>query len=621
MKTKKIVGLVTASAILLSSVSGCSLLNGKQKEAVTDAVEGYVDAVKEGKYDKSVDFVLDGEDYFQENEFDGPTQELLNAVLDASEYEVDEIEIDDDEATAVVIFSIPDLDSIADEGYSFDEFIDAVADIDESVDEEFRFELSMDDDEWFIAGDSTSDFADFLAGLVADLEFSGLSESAAVEAVQTFVDYLAQGDIMSAYAMSPVDSDAFSDMEDMEEFLGEVNGFTEVFSAYFSNLDVTYEATEVTEDSITVTLTGTAPDAEPAIAAAVSDHDIMVPIYADYLESMINNTFDITSVINEIFSVAADAISTASPAAYTSTAEVTVDEDGNYYVDPADGFIVDFDFPEVASSDELLPEALDLLLSQGRITQAQYDEYMGGGSSSVSGADASLNLIEAGDDLYDYDFYITSSNIEVDVQTWDYYDEGAVFQYEVALDGTEIMSGSYVMPNDDEDMIEIMIPYTGEPSGIYNIIVFDEGATTSTVLAELELVILSEGAPIGDVDFGESMSYVEVSDDFYTFHFVDGSGNWMDNDDYYPSNRGEIDFVARTWDYYDEGATMGCDIYCDGECVGSVVAVNDEDYNDTFEFEWEPNGGLSDGDYTFVLYDVDSDSVFGMAYATVVTEN
>ncbi len=145
MKTKKIVGLVTASAILLSSVSGCSLLNGKQKEAVTDAVEGYVDAVKEGKYDKSVDFVLDGEDYFQENEFDGPTQELLNAVLDASEYEVDEIEIDDDEATAVVIFSIPDLDSIADEGYSFDEFIDAVADIEESVDEEFGFELAMDD--------------------------------------------------------------------------------------------------------------------------------------------------------------------------------------------------------------------------------------------------------------------------------------------------------------------------------------------------------------------------------------------------------------------------------------------------------------------------------------------
>ena len=622
MNTKKIVSAVTASTILLASVSGCSLLGGKDKAAIQEVVEGYVDAVKDGKYNKTADFVLDEEDYFQENAFDGPTQELLDAVMAVSEYEVGDIEVDKDSATCVVTFTLPDLDSIADEGYSFDEFIDAIADIEDTVEEDFSFDLSKDGDEWFIEGDSTADYADFLAGIVADLEFSGLSESAAIAAVETFVDYLAQGDVMSAYAMSPVDSDAFSDMEGMEEFLGEVNGFTSIFSAYFSNLDVTYEATDATEDSITVTLTGTAPDAEPAIAAAVSDHGIMVPIYADYLESMINGDYDVTAVMNAIFNVAADAISTASPAAYTSTAVVTVDEDGNYYVDPSDDFMVDFDFPEVAGSDELLPEALDLLLSQGRISQADYDTYMGNGSGNVpvTGTDATLVLIEGGDDLYDYYTSVTDSALVVNVRTWAYYNRGDEFGYEISYEGEEIMSGTYVMPDNSDDMIIIEIPVVGEPSGTYDIVVYDEGSSSS-ILANMELIVLENGAPNGDVPFGASMDYTEVSDDFYTFHFVDGNGDWMDGEDTYPSNRGAVSFVARTWGYYDEGSMMGCDIYCDGECVGSVVAVAPDDYNDTYEFEWEPNGGLSDGDYTFVLYDVDADSIFAMAYATVETEN
>lgn len=622
MNTKKIVSAVTASTILLASLSGCSLLGGKDKTAITEVVEGYVDAVKSGKFNKTADFVLDGEDYFQEEAFDGPTQELLDAVFAVSEYEIGDIEVDKDSATCEVTFTLPDLDSIADEGYSFDEFIDAIGDIEDTVEEEFSFDLSKDGDEWFIEGDSTSDYADFLAGLVADLEFSGLSESAAIAAVETFVGYLAQGDVMSAYAMSPTDSDAFEDMEEVEEFLGEVSGFSGLFSAYFSNIDVTYEATEVTEDSITVTLTGTAPDANTSATAAVADHSIMVPIYADYLESMINGTFDMVTVINNILNVVGDAIATADPVPYTGSAVVTVDEDGNYFVDPQDDFMFDLDVLDVASSDDLMPEALDLLLSEGRITQAQYDEYAGNGSSTApGGADASLVLVEGGDDLFDYDYYITGSEIEVDVQTWLYYDQGDVFGYEIALDGEEIMSGSYVMPDNNEDMIELIIPTNGQPSGTYDIIVFDEGATTSTVLAHLQLIIFENGAPNGNVPFGDSMTYTEVSDDVYTFHFVDGNGEWLDGEDTYASNRGAVSFVARTWGYYDEGSMMGCDIYCDGECVGSVVAVSEDDYNDTYEFEWEPNGGLSDGDYTFILYDVDADTIFLMAYATVETEN
>ena len=83
MNTKKIVSAVTASSILVLSLSGCSLLNGKSKEAITETALGYIDAVKGGKFNKSLKFVADEEDYFQDHEMDGMQAELVAAVLDA----------------------------------------------------------------------------------------------------------------------------------------------------------------------------------------------------------------------------------------------------------------------------------------------------------------------------------------------------------------------------------------------------------------------------------------------------------------------------------------------------------------------------------------------------------
>ena len=537
MEIKKTVSLVTASALLLGSLSGCSLLGGKDKAAVGEAVTGYIEAIQKGKLNNSKKFVVDEEDYFQENELDGTTAGILDAVWSVSEFEIGDVEIKNDSATVEVEFTLPDLESIADEGYSYDEFIDAIADIDDTVEETFEFELSKDGDDWLIEGDSTEDFYNFLTGLTEDLEFSGLSESAALEAVDTFIGYLASGSVYNAVSMS----NSFEEvMNGYAASFGEdqIDGTVgAIMAVYFSNLDYELEVTETTEDSMTVTVTGTAPDAETAVNEIVNDPEALAPVVADYIEAVLNGTLDEDVLMGELFDVVASAIFDAPLIPYSSYAVVTVDDEGNYLVDPDSEFMATFEFPGFMDSSEVIPIAMDLLLEQGRITQEQYDELMG--DTPVSGDyDVTDLVVSEGDDFYNYNVFVTDDMVSVHVQTWDYYDAGDRFGYQVIVNGSSVVSGEYVIPTDNCDMIYIDIPaeYSG-PYGNYVITVFDEGVTTSTELCTIEVIVLEQGAPI--MDHSVSIEIEQEGDDYYSCH-SECIGD-------------EIDIYVTTWDYYDAG--------------------------------------------------------------------
>ena len=537
MEIKKKVSLVTASALLLGSLSGCSLLGGKDKAAVGEAVTGYIEAIQKGKLNNSKKFVVDEEDYFQENELDGTTAGILDAVWSVSEFEIGDVEIKNDSATVEVEFTLPDLESIADEGYSYDEFIDAIADIDDTVEETFEFELSKDGDDWLIEGDSTEDFYNFLTGLTEDLEFSGLSESAALEAVDTFIGYLASGSVYNAVSMS----NSFEEvMNGYAASFGEdqIDGTVgAIMAVYFSNLDYELEVTETTEDSMTVTVTGTAPDAETAVNEIVNDPEALAPVVADYIEAVLNGTLDEDVLMGELFDVVASAIFDAPLIPYSSYAVVTVDDEGNYLVDPDSEFMATFEFPGFMDSSEVIPIAMDLLLEQGRITQEQYDELMG--DTPVSGDyDVTDLVVNEGDDFYNYNVFVTDDMVSVHVQTWDYYDAGDRFGYQVIVNGSSVVSGEYVIPTDNCDMIYIDIPaeYSG-PYGNYVITVFDEGVTTSTELCTIEVIVLEQGAPI--MDHSVSIEIEQEGDDYYSCH-SECIGD-------------EIDIYVTTWDYYDAG--------------------------------------------------------------------
>ena len=133
MNTKKFVSLVTATSVLAVSFAGCSLLGGKDKAAIEEVATSYIDYIKDGKLNKSAALVVDEEDYFQENAFPVQQEDLLSVVLASTEFTVENIEVKKDSGSADIVFTMPDLDSIADEGYSFDEFLDAIEEIDETV--------------------------------------------------------------------------------------------------------------------------------------------------------------------------------------------------------------------------------------------------------------------------------------------------------------------------------------------------------------------------------------------------------------------------------------------------------------------------------------------------------
>ena len=332
-----------------------------------------------------------------------------------------------------------------------------------------------------------------------DLEFSGLSEEAAMEAVSTFISYMAEGDLASAEAMNAnaVGYDpVYADGDAYDEIMGNL------MAAYFSNLDYELEVTEVTDDSITVAVTGTAPDADSAVTAAANDPDIMAPITADYIEATVYGISSNDNLEADLFAVVANAINSADLIPYSSFAVVTADEDGNLFVEPQYGFIQSFDFPEYMN-ESVVPAAIDLLLEQGRITDEQYDELTGIWDSSVSGQDASaadhsvsMEIIQEGDDCYLCQAqWVDNEEIVICVTTQNYYDEGTEFNYVITYyDGITETSfeGSYVAPRDDFDSIVIILP---SDDGIYphecEVTIYDANADYySDILVDFVLTII-----------------------------------------------------------------------------------------------------------------------------------
>ena len=589
MTMRKALSLLTASAILAGSLSGCALLGGKDKKACGETVTSYVEAVSKSKFGTSKKYVLDGEDYFLEHELDGQTWGILEALWGATEFELGDIEVNKNSATVEVEFTFPDLESIADEGYSYDEFIDAIADAD-TTEETFEFELSKDDDEWFIEADSTEDFYNFLVGLTEDLEFSGLSEDAAIEAVATFIDLLASGDVEGAQAMSTSFADTVAGYASALESSDYTVAIGSLMGAYFSHLDYVLEVTEIASDAITVTVTGTAPDAATSVAEATNDPDALAPVVADYLEGILNNNLDMQSLMSELFNVIVNAVVNADLIPYSSYAVVTCDEDGNLLVDPDTEFMPSFEFDGFMDGDEVVPVAAALLLEQGRITPEQYAALVG----DVVTTDYDVTHVVAyeGDDYYNCSVFVTDDTVTVHVQTWDYYDEGDVFAYNVIIDGYTFVEGEYEIPYDNCDIIDIDLPVgSSGPYGDYLFTVYNEGGETNSELTEIEVIVLADGAPVPG-ELTANIESLEEGDDLYSYDIV------YDDENIYA--------YVRTWDYYDEGTEFVYVVtYMSGtmELAMSDTYVMTEDNCDTIVISL-PQAGNSSW-YNLVVYDAD----------------
>ncbi len=604
MTSRKALSIITSAAIFAGSVSGCSFLGGKDKAAAGDTVESYINAISKSKFNNSKKYVVDEEDYFLENEFDDETSGILSAVWSVTEYELGEVEINKNSATVEVEFTFPDLDSIADEGYSYDEFVDAIADIDDETEETFEFELSKDGDEWLIEPDSTEDFFNFLADLTKDLEFSGVTEDSAIEAVETLLAYLADGDCSSAIAMCNNLSFSFDTTGEYSSYSNYSTWESNIVSAYFSRLDYELEVTDMYEDSAVVLITGTAPDAVNAVNEAANDPDLLAPVAADYIEAVLNQTVDFNVLSGSLIDIVVDAINGAGTTSYSHNVVVSASEDGRLVLTPDPGLMQNLVIPDFINGEEVVPAAVQLLYDQGRISAEQYAQLIG--ESGTSGYDVTTVVGYAGEDLYDYNVFVNEDVVSVHFQTWGYYDEGDTFEYEVTIDGSEVIQGEYVIPFDNCDIIEVDVPVGASgPYGNYVFVCYDEGSSSSE-LGEIEVIVLADGAPVLD-GITATMDIIEEGDDLYS--------------NYTETDSDSVTVYVRTWDYYDQGTEFDYVImYMSGTMQVSVgdTYVMPNDHCDTIIIDLPQVGGTFQDEYDLVVYDANTrSSVLGEFVITV----
>ena len=119
-----------------------------------------------------------------------------------------------------------------------------------------------------------------------------------------------------------------------------------------------------------------------------------------------------------------------------------------------------------------------------------------------------------------------------------------------------------------------------------------------------------DGIPLMD----ETGTYYEgESEDLFTMHFLDADEWYVYS---YAIGDAAINCHITTWAYYDTDSVFDYDVYCDGEYVESGVAVIGDDTDEVY-MTYAPAGGLTAGDYAFVLYDQGATTVHSVSYVTV----
>ncbi len=380
MPIKRVLSVITASAILAGTLSSCSMFDYLEKSNITSSLLKYLTAVQAADYNESAELVVDEEDAFILNEMDDSEAGLIAAILAASEFEIGDIEIDGESASAEVTLTLPDIESIADEGYSYDEFLGAVAELNDTVDETLEFELVKEDEEWLVEPDSTSDYYDLLMSMIEDLSFTNLTEENALALVSTFMTDIEEGNAGDAASLL---GNTDSGLASYVGLAGSIGGFNDVITGYFSRLDYELEVTEVTDEYIAVTASGTGPDMQAVVDAVLEDEEVMVPIAADYIEATINgSSLNYLTILSSLTGTISDKISQAGTGPVEVVFHVTEDESGTLVLDPVSNVGFDFEIPDLTSRTDLIIPAVALLYDEGRITLQQLAELTAGYSAN-----------------------------------------------------------------------------------------------------------------------------------------------------------------------------------------------------------------------------------------------
>ena len=169
MKASKVIAAIMAAGLILTS-TGCTSSKEKQKAAMEDALDSYVSKVLSGK-DASKFVDAKEEKAFS---FFNERAEILSAVLDNSEFEIVESEVDVKykEGSVTIELKYPDAEEIAESYFDieFDEFLDEIKTAKPRKTKKITIDFVLKDDDWLVTKKSDKKFKETLESLVSNIE-------------------------------------------------------------------------------------------------------------------------------------------------------------------------------------------------------------------------------------------------------------------------------------------------------------------------------------------------------------------------------------------------------------------------------------------------------------------
>ena len=160
--SKKVVALVTASAMILS-VAGCSKKSNKTEKAVVSAAEEFSEALIYNDPDEILDLCSADYDDMRDtyktsldfSNYGDDQGKAYDAILETIEYEVDDgsVEVEDDEASVSVVFTMVDYEAVAEDDDNMEDinaFLDAIDECEDTIEVETTFEFEKDEEDFWL---------------------------------------------------------------------------------------------------------------------------------------------------------------------------------------------------------------------------------------------------------------------------------------------------------------------------------------------------------------------------------------------------------------------------------------------------------------------------------------
>ena len=181
---RRLISAAIAGAMAVSCAS-CMLIGGPNKKEIVEAADTFASALLKQDAGKIVKLTNEKKDsdaaealeaLFDESMYSDEQNEFNKAVADTITYEVDEesVEVDKEEASVEVVFTMVDYEKALKDDYSdIDEVLDLIGDCDDTKEVTITFEFEKDDDEWLLTNLKDKGFGKLFDYCTYELDIMG----------------------------------------------------------------------------------------------------------------------------------------------------------------------------------------------------------------------------------------------------------------------------------------------------------------------------------------------------------------------------------------------------------------------------------------------------------------